>query len=111
MLRRQAPPPPPHTCGWSPDEGRTISNDECERCLLEDQLVLDTQIVAQRKRARTFRPARARSADRRASEIEVGTTAPVQPAPLRRQTYIAPVVELDPDDTLFPLSRRRDAAP
>lgn len=110
MLRRQAPPPPPHTCGWSTAEGRTVSNDECERCQLEDQLVLDTQIVAQKRRARTYRPARATTVERPASEIDIGATAPTQPRSMRRQTYIAPVVELDPDETLFPLQRRRDGA-
>jgi|GEM_PF-2942957 len=80
---------PPHSCGWSPHYRRTVPNDECARCRAEDELILDTQRVDQRKRARTYRPARARhavgaaagdSADRDASH-----EASVE---LRRQTFV-----------------------
>jgi hypothetical protein len=100
--------PPPHTCGWSPDDRRTIGNDECERCRAEDELILDTQRADQKRRARIFRPARATTVFRAASAGEAA--APSDSSIVRRRTYVAPLEEVALDSTHLPtLPPRRDA--
>lgn len=106
MFRQSTPPP--HSCGWSPNYRRTVSNDECERCKLEDELILDTHVADQKKRARVYRPASATGAVRTTSDAEV--TEPDDPALVRRETFIAPFDEVDLDSRLTPtLGLRRDS--
>lgn len=90
-MRRESTPPP-HTCGWSPHYRRTVSNDECERCRAEDELILDTQRVDQKKRARVFKPARASGAVRPTSDA--GVAEPEEPSLVRRQTFVAPIEDV-----------------
>ena len=85
------PAPPEHTCGWSPNYRRTVSNDECPRCRAEDEQILDTQRADQKKRARIHRPARAAAIDRPMSEPRIGRAD--EAAPIRRETFIAPADE------------------
>lgn len=87
---------PPHSCGWSPHYRRTVSNDECERCRAEDELILDTQRVDQRRRARIYRPARASEAPAPVS-LAGGAGSGLEEAPgeLRRQTFV-PIGDDDP---------------
>lgn len=106
-MRRNSTPPP-HTCGWSPHYRRTVSNDECERCKLEDELILDTQRFDQKKRARAYRPTPATGAVRTTSEAEAVT--PVESGLVRRETFVPPVDGIDLDSTLVPASARRRVA-
>lgn len=98
MFRESAPPE--HTCGWSPNYRRTVSNDECARCRAEDEQILDTQRVDQKRRARIYRPARATAVVRPMSEA--GSAPTPSPAMIRRQTFVAPVSEPELDSTLLP---------
>jgi hypothetical protein len=107
-MRRDSTPPP-HTCGWSPHYRRTVSNDECERCKLEDELILDTQRFDQKKRARVYRPAPATGAVRTTSSADVAV--PADPGLVRRRTFVAPVDGIDLDSTLVPASARRRETP
>lgn len=102
------PAPPEHTCGWSPNYRRTVSNDECERCRAEDELIVDTQRADQKKRARIYRPARATAVDRPMSEPRALTSN--EPSLIRRLTFVAPVEEVELDSTHLPTipPRRRD---
>ncbi|KRB36409.1 hypothetical protein ASD93_10050 [Microbacterium sp. Root180] len=102
------PPPPEHTCGWSPNYRRTVSNDECERCRAEDELIVDTQRADQKKRARIYRPARATAVDRPMSGAHAVTS--IEPSLIRRQTFVAPLEEVELDSTHLPTipPRRRD---
>ena len=92
--------PPPHSCGWSPNYRRTVPNDECERCKLEDELILDTHVADQKKRARVYRPASATGAVRTTSDLAV--PEPDDPTLVRRETFIAPSDEVDLDSRLLP---------
>lgn len=107
MFRDQAPPP--HTCGWSPNYRRTVSNDECERCRAEDELILDTQRADQKRRARIHRPARASVVVRPMTETPVAASS--EPSLVRRQTFIAPVEELALDSTHLPTIPPRQSEP
>lgn len=93
-------PPPPHSCGWSPNYKRTVANDECERCKLEDELILDTQRADQKKRARMFRPAPAMITEMPMTEPQITRLPP--PELVRRSSFIAPPVELALDSTHLP---------
>ena len=108
----RSPAPPPHTCGQSAKDQRTASNDDCERCRLEDRLILDTQVADQKKRARTFRPeaARARRTARvPVSRAENGAAPRAQgEAVIRRSTFIPPVNGLDLDAKLILSTRGAD---
>lgn len=93
-------PPPPHSCGWSPNYRRVVGNDECEQCRSEDELILDTQRADQRRRARVFRPARARGLARPTSEREIA--GPSDSPLIRRRTFIAPLEDLELDSIHLP---------
>lgn len=82
--------PPDHTCGWSPHYRRTVPNHECERCRLEDELILDTALVSQKKRAKVYRPARASHAVLPTSDFVDDEDDPLDGAAveLRRQTFV-----------------------
>ncbi|MFB8145980.1 hypothetical protein ACFC1W_04455 [Microbacterium sp. NPDC056003] len=99
MFRDEAPPP--HTCGWSPHYRRTVSNDECARCRAEDELILDTQRVDQKRRARLYRPARAAVVDPPMSEVAIARPGE-QSLVRHRQTYVAPAEEVALDSTHLP---------
>ncbi|MGN8553862.1 UNVERIFIED_CONTAM: hypothetical protein OHV15_14880 [Microbacterium sp. SLM126] len=85
-----------------------MSNDECERCRAEDELIVDTQRADQKKRARIYRPARATAVDRPMSEAHAMTSN--EPSLNRRRTFVAPVEEVGLDSTHLPTipPRRRD---
>ncbi|KQP71388.1 hypothetical protein ASF40_06330 [Microbacterium sp. Leaf288] len=80
---------PEHTCGWSPQYRRTVSNDECERCRAEDELVLDTQRFDQRMRSWVHRPTRASQMVSAADIPAAGEPVLDTEEPeLRRETFV-----------------------
>jgi|GEM_PF-5666995 hypothetical protein len=85
------------------------SNDGCERCLLEDKLVLDTQRFDQRVRSWVYRPARVRRTARVPLRTEARSTVPrgQNEAVIRRTTFIPPLNGLDLDAKLIPTTGRR----
>ncbi|MFE7843605.1 hypothetical protein ACFUTX_00265 [Microbacterium sp. NPDC057407] len=95
-----SPAPLEHTCGWSPNYRRTVANDECERCRAEDELILDTQRADQKKRARMYRPARARAVDR--PESDVAVTRPAERSIVHRSSFVAPTFEVELDSPHLP---------
>ena len=106
MLRNSAPPP--HTCG-EPSGDRRASNNDCEMCVLEDKLILDTQQFDQRMRSWVYRPARARRTARVPIDPEPDrpVTSRQSEALIRRTTFIPPLEGLDLDAKLYPNTGRR----
>lgn len=86
-----------------------MSNDECERCRAEDELILDTQRVDQKRRARLYRPARAATVVRPLAEPQAAS--PAESSPLRRQTFIAPSEAVELDSTHLPTIPPRHSEP
>jgi len=79
---------PEHTCGWSPHYRRTVPNHECARCIAEDEEILDTQRWEQKRRARTYRPARAQAAVGSLADSEDAAPVSEPPVELRRETFV-----------------------